>query len=544
MGGTGLSPAPPRRSLLKRLKPGPYVVLAFLAVLGAAAIIGALDFAGRQIDSLSKAREEALVANDIRLRQAEMRKNMMTEGVWDDAVINLDRRFDAEWAEANITGFLSSTHGYQLVYVLGADLRPLASHAEAGEALEILARLKPAVTLLTDEVRRAESQRAPYPAQLPTRNLISSDISASTIASLDGQAYLVTASLVQPDFGRALPSPRAPIILAAQAVDRAFLDTVGAVHLLSKLELRPDRPRDPERAATPLLDQAGAAQGWLSWPPKTPATDLQRTLLIPRLIVFAFLLGVPGLLIARERRQRRVLEAARRQAEAAGEAKSEFLANMSHELRTPLTSIIGFSGLLAASDKLPAHERRLADRVTTASKTLLALVNDVLDLARLESGHIQETAEQADVKAIAEAAIVMVTEQAAAKGLSLSLDAPADLPAVKVPTARLRQVLVNLLANAVKFTKAGGVTVRLSVQGRRLEIAVTDTGMGIAAEALDRIFDRFAQADPTVSQRFGGTGLGLAISRRLVERMDGELRVESTVGEGSTFTVSLPIPKS
>lgn len=237
----------------------------------------------------------------------------------------------------------------------------------------------------------------------------------------------------------------------------------------------------------------------------------------------------------------KVAERASRAAEAANQAKSEFLANMSHELRTPLTSIIGFADLLGATPSLTERERHFAHKIQGASRNLLAIVNDVLDLASLEAGNVAVTPEPMDVRPIAASALEMVAEQASAKGLSLELRAPSEMPLVEVDGARLRQVLLNLLANAVKFTVRGSVTVAIEPRDGWVEIAVRDTGVGIEPDRLEKVFERFVQADASVARRFGGSGLGLAISRRLAEQMGGVLTATSHRGKGSTFTLRLPL---
>jgi signal transduction histidine kinase len=229
-----------------------------------------------------------------------------------------------------------------------------------------------------------------------------------------------------------------------------------------------------------------------------------------------------------------------RQAEAATQAKSEFLATMTHELRTPLTSVIGFNGLLANSANLPDRERAMAGKAKAASEKLLTLVNDVLDLARLEAGAEEDCAELIDVAATCCSAVELFEERAAEAGLALSVDLPAQLPAVRGDAARLRQILVNLLGNALKFTQAGGVTLKAAVDAGDVVLQVVDTGIGIPADQLDAVFDRFVQA-PGTAKLFGGTGLGLAIAKRLAGQMQGDIAVGSVEGQGTTFTVRLPV---
>ncbi len=233
--------------------------------------------------------------------------------------------------------------------------------------------------------------------------------------------------------------------------------------------------------------------------------------------------------VIRDITQRKALEAevleAKETAEAAARVKSEFLANMSHELRTPLTSVIGFSDLLQASDALPEQERVYVERIATASEALLGVINDILDYSKLEANAIEMDPEPFQVAALVDGAAAIVEGQCLAKGLSLKVVADAALPEVLTGDAgRLRQVMLNFLSNAAKFTSKGGVTLRVGgapdPDGRwRLRVAVTDTGIGIPAEKIEVLFQRFSQADASTTRVYGGTGLGLAISRRLIEIM-------------------------
>lgn len=233
---------------------------------------------------------------------------------------------------------------------------------------------------------------------------------------------------------------------------------------------------------------------------------------------------------------------ARDRAEAGARAKSEFLANMSHELRTPLTSVIGFSGLLQQSAALPETERRYADRIGTASEALLGVINDILDYSKLEAGAVEMEARAFDPRALAQASAAMVEGQCEVKGLAMAVELDPDLPAALTgDEGRLRQVMLNFLANATKFTAKGCVTLETSWTGERLRIAVTDTGIGIADEKIDTLFERFSQADNSTTRVYGGTGLGLSISRRLVEMMGGEIGAHSRIGEGSTFWFEVPL---
>ncbi|HZS59900.1 MAG TPA: PAS domain S-box protein [Gemmatimonadaceae bacterium] len=236
-------------------------------------------------------------------------------------------------------------------------------------------------------------------------------------------------------------------------------------------------------------------------------------------------------------------ERAREMAQAANEAKSTFLALMSHELRTPLNAIVGYGELLEIEicGPVTADQRDKLVRMRRAANHLMMQINQVLDFERAVAGRSDLLIEQADVGDFVRETLMDVEPQAAAKGLALSIDLPSEPVIIRTDVAKLRQIIVNLLSNAVKYTDHGEVVARVRRTNGDVELSVRDTGMGIRPEHQRQIFDPFWQADQRLTRDRGGTGLGLSIVRQFTDLLGGELSVESAPGQGSTFTVRLPL---
>ncbi|GAC1688670.1 MAG: hypothetical protein NVS9B3_07250 [Gemmatimonadaceae bacterium] len=240
-------------------------------------------------------------------------------------------------------------------------------------------------------------------------------------------------------------------------------------------------------------------------------------------------------LYARERQ-------ARADAESANRAKSEFLAVMSHELRTPLNAIIGYTALLAEDlmGELSDKQRATLDRVRSSARHLLALVDEVLSFARLEAGREEVNWRPVDPVELARDAAAITEPDAAARGLAFRMDLPETAPRFPSDATKIRQILLNLLSNAVKYTEQGSVTLKLTVSSDAVVYTVADTGVGIAAEHMGRIFDSFYQVNQGTTRVVGGTGLGLSVARRLARVLGGDVTLASAPGQGSVFTLSLP----
>ena len=233
-----------------------------------------------------------------------------------------------------------------------------------------------------------------------------------------------------------------------------------------------------------------------------------------------------------------------RQLAEASQHKSQFLANMSHELRTPLNAIIGVTEMLREDAEALKQDIEPLDRVLGAGRHLLALINDILDLSKIEAGRMELHLDSFPLAPLIEDVAKTIEPMATKNGNRIAIDCPRDLGTIHADQTRFRQALLNLASNANKFTEKGTVTI--AAQPQRLDgrdwitIAVTDTGIGMTTEQMGKLFQEFSQASSTTASKYGGTGLGLAISRHFCRMMGGDITVESEPGEGSTFTIRLP----
>jgi signal transduction histidine kinase/ActR/RegA family two-component response regulator len=288
---------------------------------------------------------------------------------------------------------------------------------------------------------------------------------------------------------------------------------------------------------TPVLDAIAGAQ--------REVVSLSVAVMLALYVLLLLVVRHAERTIARQAAERLAVQAelarARDAAEHASRAKSAFLANMSHEIRTPMHGILGMADLMHATTRDPV-QRGYVETIRRSGRGLLSLLNDVLDLSKIEAGKLDVEVQPFGPRALVDEVIDMMAARAGEKDLSLAAEVDPAVPAlVRGDPLRLRQVLANLVGNAVKFTERGAVTVRVRAREGHLRFEVQDTGVGLDTAQAARLFHPFEQADATTTRRFGGTGLGLAISRQLVELMAGTIGVDSSPGAGATFWFELPL---
>ena len=487
------------------------------------------------------------------LEESEARFRLVIEGVVDNAIVMLD-------TEGVVTGWNSGAErimGYRPEEAIGLPIARfhLDEDATAGEPSRLLAIAAAAgsyhvedwrrrkdgsrfwASLVVDALRSADGQLLGY-AQ------IMRDITERTLEEEQRQLLVDAAPngmLIFSDAGEVtLANIRAEQIfgyprggLRGQDVEALFPSGAIRGELPSPQALRHARSIGPVAIGREL---AGRRRDGSEVPLEVALSPIET----PRgRVVAASVVDITERKIAEH-----LLQEAKEAAEAATRAKSEFLAGMSHEIRTPMNGVIGFSDLLLATP-LDDQQRRMVLLQRDAGRSLLAIINDILDLSKIESGRLDLEQVPVSPAALADGALAIISNEAATKRLALTLQLDTGVPRwVLGDPTRLRQVLLNLLSNAVKFTEAGAVSLRVGHQpDGALRFEVRDTGIGIGAEQQGRLFQPFTQLDRSTTRRFGGTGLGLAICKRLVEAMPGgEIGVESRAGAGSVFwfVVSLP----
>jgi signal transduction histidine kinase len=529
------------------------VVAGTLVLLGTVALI---RFAAGAVDQVQIREERQLVARTLGQFSARLQSDVTTATVWDQAYETLRPGGDLAWADSEIGSYYANNRGHDRTFVYDAADRPF--YAWSGDnriPADQLSTFQHDVRPLLSALRKAEAKRRP-----PAPELRQTDpdlaVTAHGLVRSEDVLYLVVASTVEPETWDA---PRRPgpavVVVSALRLDRSVLS-----YLSDQLEIHQPRLADAgvsSAAALALRDFNGEPIGSLVWEPKRPGLVMLKQALplliacFAALVMTAAFLTVRALAVIRRLGQNearlsyvvRDLMLARDQAQDASRAKSEFLANMSHEIRTPLNGVLGMAQVMSRHP-LDAEQGKRLEVIREQGELLLHILNAVLDLSKIESGKLELERHPFDLAQEVRAACEAFANQARLKDLDfqVAIDDAAkgwwmgdDL--------RLRQVVNNLASNAVKFTSHGHVRVEIRLVEAGLRFEVRDTGIGVPAEKLDSLFEKFTQADGSTTRRFGGTGLGLAISRELVELMGGTLEASSAPGVGSTFSFTLPLER-
>jgi len=509
-----------------------------LVVLAASAVL--LAYAAATVDGVAVAREARLMRYAISNHLQDVREDLIAQGIWTDAYEAAGDPRRAQWFHPNYGLNLFEARNHSLTVVFDGEGRPVYAAAagvrtDPAKVADFVAAMRPVVALART---RSDALTARRPAAVGKAR----QTSAAAAVRVGHQAYLAAAATIVPEAGYGKPLRRgAPILASARVVDDGLLSALSA-----ELGLRDARfvERPGRRAASPMLDVAGQPVGFISWRPERPWADVFEREPWQVALFTGLVLAVVGLLLVRLRRMARQLAVARDLAEAGDRAKSEFIANVSHEIRTPLNGVLGMAQVMETDELSPAQRDRLRV-VRESGATLLTLLNELLDFAKIEAGRLEIEAGIFDLDLLVRQVVGTFGGMASSKGLELSAAVAAEAQGAWVGDAlRIRQVLSNLVSNAVKFTEHGGVTVAVAAAGDALRFRVVDTGIGLAEAQIPALFDKFIQADASTTRRFGGTGLGLSIVRALVELMGGQVSVESRPGEGACFTVILPLARA
>ena len=522
---------------------GAAAVLVVVSILGSLAL---MVLAARSVDRIEAADEIELSRRTVARSLERMERELTSATVWDAAYKAMGWKVDAAWADTDFATYYRDQFHHDLTFVMRAGQTIYASKGGARTRSDALGDFPAEAAPFVADIAAAARV-----ARRAGRLSSAAEVTRTGLLRVDGAVYFVAMAAVTPESRAVADSYDGPpaVVVTARRLDavfvRQFADDLG----LKRLTFSDTPQGEVPRIA--LSDMNGRPVGALAWAAEEPGGALLKSV-APWIAVAFLVLAVAGaVLMQRVVEALRKLEtgrvaliAAKEQAEAANEAKTRFLANMSHEVRTPLNGVLGMAQVMAA-DTLSEPQAKRLRILAESGRSLLALLNDILDIARLETHAVRLRSELFDLAALVEASCIAFSGAAAAKGLDLVVDiAPGLNGRWAGDPMRLRQVLGNLVANAVKFTDQGAVTIRVRPAGKGLRFEVEDSGVGIAPQHLPDLFKTFSQVDNSLTRAHDGAGLGLSICRELVELMGGTIGVHSTPDLGSSFHFTVPLTRA
>ena len=535
------------KSALSRAQLLRILVFAVIAVSALMISVGGMvAYSAFVIDQQTVRTQSDLVDRRVERRLKGLREDVLSASVWNEAYAQT-LAGDREWMQANYGDYYADYMQHEVTVVFdGAGRAIYASRQSEETSPETEAELFEVARPIVAELRRsADAQPAG-----PVKYGLDAVVTREAAVMVGDEPYFITVSSVVPeDAANDRPGTPSPFVVSGVSV-RSFVASLETDLMLTAPRLAGADEKLTE-ASVPLMDSSGQLLGSVHWTPDRPGASLL-VAAIPALSIMVALslaaLAAGGFRVYRLIRDLASNEAALdrtlAEAESANAAKSQFLANMSHELRTPLNGIIAMTELLR-DRQTDARGREMAATIISSGHTLEHVVNDILDVAKIEAGLLKFEAAPFELDELLKVAAQLHGAAAAAKGITLGLTIHDDASGVYLgDRTRVSQVISNLISNAVKFTETGGVQVTARRQrDRGVCLSVSDTGVGFDRATTARLFQRFEQADASVSRRYGGTGLGLAICASLTEVMGGRVTARSVPGKGSTFFAHLALPR-
>lgn len=517
----------------------------FTLVVGVVAVgAGLLFYSAHQQNSVAQNAGRHLAQTAISVVTEEIEAFVRDYAYWDATAENLIVDYNPDWADENVGSWVIEGLEMSGALVFGAENRVInAADFHDADRFREAGQLQKSLVALITHARDASRSGDDMPP-------------AATGVFRDGYGtHLAAAAVIRWEDGTdgPLDGSEPGVLLFYRTIDETMLANLEARFLLNAPRLVLN---DPGGGMVPLRSVDGRVLAGLAWQSETPGTDMLKNLAFPLLasvVVMSFLVGIIVVRAMHSARQVRIyqadleaqtrkLSAAWSEAENANRSKSRFLAMMSHELRTPLNAVIGFSDFMRqAPQEVMTYDRvrGYAEDIHTSGTYLLALINDILDMSKIESNRYELYEEEIDLDPILDQSTALVRGMAKERGVRLSV--PPTGKRLRVDARALKQILLNLLSNAVKFSDSGGIVrVDLTVQDGMVRIAVTDTGIGMAPAEIDKALTPFGQAKDAHIRNMDGTGLGLNIAKSLAILHGGDLELRSAPGKGTTVTILLP----